>query len=135
MTNKIIYDLDIILTDSIGIPYTHKFNLEAYKETSIYQNTDTLKFGQNNHKAKHMHDDLPFCLNRYMLLVNWVTYPRIRENESDRIFITDRNGRYESISIPFGNNKMANMCTSSPIRREKEVQDIVTIKIKLVKKD
>jgi hypothetical protein len=135
ITNEIIYDLEIILTDSIGIPYTHKFNLEAYKETSIYQNTDTLKFGQNTHKAKSMVDDLPFCINRYMLLVNWLTYPRILENKSDKIFISDRNGRYESISIPFGNNKMANMCTSSPIRREKEVQDMVTIKIRLVKKE
>jgi hypothetical protein len=135
MTNKIIYDLEIILTDSIGNPYTHKFNCEVYKGTSIYQNSDTLKFGQNNHKAKSMVNDLPFCLKRYMLLVNWITYPRILENESDKILITDRKGRYESISIPFGNNKMANMCTSSPIRHKKEVQDNVTIKIRLVKKE
>ncbi len=135
ITNEIIYDLDIILTDSIGNPYTHKFNLEAYKGTSIYQNTDTLKFGQNTHKAKSMVDDLPFCLNRYMQLVNWTTYPGIYKNESDKIFITDRNGRYESISIPLSNYKMANMCTSEPIRREKEAQDHFTTKIWLVKKE
>src|SRR5690554_5575985 len=49
LTNEIINDLDIILTDSVGNPYTSEWNLRntSYNETSFTKKSDTLKFGQN----------------------------------------------------------------------------------------
>src|SRR5690554_7304089 len=43
LTNEIINDLDIILTDSVGNPYTSEWNLRntSYNETSFTKKSDT----------------------------------------------------------------------------------------------
>jgi hypothetical protein len=133
LTNEIIYDLDIILTDSTGKPYTSEWNLRNYKRTLIYQNTDTLIFGQNNKIADSEVDNIPFGIDRYMLLV-YGNYPNLFESETDKIFIKDPKGRYESISIILDQNKVGSMCTSSTIRRDEDVLNAKTIKVKLKKK-
>jgi hypothetical protein len=136
MTNKIINDLDIMLTDSSGKPYRSKWNLDNFKETSIYQNTDTLKFGQNkgNNYPKHGSYNIPFGVNNYMLLVYANNYPDFNENGSDKILIKDKKGLYDDLSLTFDKTKIAHMCTSSPIRHNKNKLDAVTIKIKIRKK-
>ncbi len=136
LTNKIINDLDIILTDSIGRPYTSKWNLDNYKETSIYQRTETLKFGQNNgnNYPKHGAYNIPFGVNSYMLLVYYNNYPEFNKNGTDKIFIKDNKGRYENISLTFDENKIAHMCTSNSIRLDENELNETTIKIKLKKK-
>lgn len=136
LTNKIINDLDIILTDAMGNPYTSKWNLDNHKETSIYQRTDTLKFGQNNgnNYPKHEAYNITFGVNNYMLLIYGNNYPKFNKNGTDKIFIKDNKGRYDGISITFDRNKIASMCTSSPIRHDKKKLDETTIKIKLKKK-
>ncbi len=136
LTNEIINDLDIILTDSIGKPYTSEWNLENHKETSIYQKTDTLKFGQNSgdNYPKHKAYNIPFGVNTYMLLVYYNNYPEFNKNGNDKVFIQDKMGRYDSISITFDKNKIADMCTSSPIWQDKKELDETTIKIRLNRK-
>ena len=136
LTNKIINDLDIILTDSIGKPYASEWNLDNHKETSIYQRTDTLKFGQNNgnNHPKHEAYNIPFGEKNYMLLVYGNNYPEFNENGTDKIFIKDNKGRYDSLSITFDKNKIAHMCTSSPIRHDEKKLDETTIKIRLKKR-
>ncbi len=136
LTNKIINDLDIILTDSIGKPYTSKWNFDNHKETSIYQGTDTLKFGQNNgnNYPEHGAYNIPIGLNSYMLLVYYNNYPEFNKNGTDKIFIKDNKGHYENISLTFDKNKIAHMCTSNPIRHDEKKLDDTTIKIRLKKK-
>jgi hypothetical protein len=136
LTNKIINNLDIILTDSIGKPYTSEWNLDNFKETSIYQQTDTLKFGQNNgnNYPKHGAYNILFGVDKYMLLVYGNNYPEFNESGTDKIFIKDNKGRYDTISITFDKNKIAYMCTSSSIRNDEKELDKTTIKIKLLKK-
>ncbi len=136
LTNEIINDLDIILTDSIGKPYTSKWNLDNHKETSIYQGTDTLKFGQNNgnNYPKHGAYNIPFGVNNYMLLVYGNNYPGFNKNGTDKIFIKDNSGRFDDISITFDKNKIAHMCTSNSIRHDEKELNETTIKIKLKKK-
>ncbi len=136
LTNEIINDLDIILTDSAGKPYTSEWNLYNYKETSIYQNTDTLKFGQNNgnNYPKHGAYNIRFGVNNYLLLVYFNNYPGFNKNGTDKILITDNKGRYENISITFDKNKIASMCTNNPIWDDKKLLDETTITIKLNKK-
>ncbi len=136
LTNKIINDLDIMLTDSIGKPYTSKWNLDNHKETSIYKSTDTLKFGQNNgnNYPKHGADNIPFGVNNYMLLVYYNNYPEFNKNGADKIFIKDSKNRYDDISITFDKNKITGMCTNNPIWHHKKSLDEITIEITLNKK-
>jgi hypothetical protein len=133
-TNKIINDLDIILTDSNGKPYTSEWNLKNYRNYSIYQKTDTLKFGQNisNNDPKSNIYTIPFGINTYMLLVYGNNYPNILKSEDDKIIIQDRKGRYESKTID--SIKIVHMCTSNRIWRSKKILDESTIKIKINKK-
>ncbi len=136
LTNKVINELDIILTDSIGKPYTSEWNLNNYKETSIYKGTDTLKFGQNNgnNYPKHGGYNISFGVNSYMLLVYSNNYPEFNKNGTDNIFIVDNKGNYESVSLNFDKNKIAHMCLSNSIRYDKKELNETTIKIKLNKK-
>lgn len=136
LTNKIINDLDIMLTDSSGKPYRSKWNVDNFKETSIYQNTDTLKFGQNsgNNNPKHGYYNIPFGVNNYMLLVYYNNYPKFNKNGSDKILIIDKKGRYDNLSLTFDKTKIAPMCTSSDIRHNNNKLDATTIKIKIRKK-
>lgn len=133
-TNKIINDLDIILTDSAGKPYTSEWNLKNYQRYTIYQKTDTLKFGQNirNDDPKSDIYTIPFGINNYMLLVYGNNYPNIMKSEDDKIIIQDRKGRYEGKTI--GNIKITHMCTSNRIWDSKKVSDNVLMKIKINKK-
>lgn len=135
LTNKIINDLDIRLTDSIGKPYTRKWNLDKDKETSTYRITDTLKFIQNkkNSYLKLETYNITFGVNNYMLLINYSDYPKLNENETDKIFIKDNRGRYDNISITFNKNKIVHMCIDSQIQRDEKKLNETTIKIKLKK--
>jgi chromosome segregation ATPase len=90
-------------------------------------------FGQNNNIADSEVDNIPFGIDRYMLLV-YGNYPNLFESETDKIFIKDPKGRYESISIILDQNKVGSMCTSSTIRRDEDVLNAKTIKVKLKKK-
>lgn len=136
LTSKFINDLDIIVTDSIGRPYISKWNIENYKQISIYQKTDTLKFGQNNiaSNLRKGATDISFGLGRYMLLVYGNNYPKFNESGTDKIIITDKNGSYENVSITFDKNKIASMCTKKSIWDSEEALEEATIKIKLKKK-
>jgi len=135
LTDDVINDLDIVLTDSTGKPYTSKWNLTNYKKTSIHQNTDTLKFGQNKRNNPNFGAyDIPFGIGRYMLLVYGNNYPGFNENGTDKIFIKDNTGHYSNLSIVFDKNKIAHMCTSSKIRNDGKELDETTIKIKRKKK-
>lgn len=134
MTNEIIDDLDIILTDSIGKPYTSEWNLSNFKETSIFQNTDTLKFGQNNgnNYPKHGAYNIPFGVGNYLLLVYYNNYPEFNKNGTDKIFIRDKKGRYGNSFMFFDKNKIERMCTSNPIWHNQKALDEITITIKLL---
>lgn len=136
LTEEIINDLEITLTDPMGKPYTSKWNFENRKETSIYQKTDTLKFGQNseNNIPKRQADNIPFGQNCYMLLVYRNNYPSFNESGTDKIFIKDNKGQYESSSITFDRNKITEMCTNNPIWQHKKPLKEKTIEIKLLKK-
>lgn len=136
MTNKIINDLDILLTDSIGKPYTSQWNLNNHKETAIYQSTDTLKFGQNhrNNYPRHGAYTIPFGLNNYMLLVYDNNYSGLNKNRGDKICIKDNKARYEEVSITFDKNKIASMCTNNTILHDEKKLDDKTIKIRLKQK-
>jgi len=135
VTNKIINDLEIILTDSSGRAYISDWNIVNHKRTSIYQNSDTLKFGQNNKIADSEVDNIPFGIDRYMLFVYGNNYPNMHISETDKIFIKDPKGRYESLSIILDQNKVSSMCTSSAIRRDENVLNAKTIKVKLKRKE
>ena len=136
LTNEIISGLDILLADSNGRPYTSKWNLENFKETSIYQNTDTLKFGQNNgdNFPKHAAYNIPFGVNSYMLLVYGNNYPEFNRNGKDRIFIHDPDNRYDSVSITFDRNKIAPMCTHNSIWHSTKAVEENTFKVTFKKK-
>jgi hypothetical protein len=133
-TNKIINDLDIVLTDSTGKPYTSEWNLKNYRNYSIYPKTDTLKFGQNisNNDLKNNIYTIPIGINTYMLLVYGNNYPNIHKSEHDKIIIQDRKGRYESKTID--TIKIVPMCTSNRIWGSEKILDESTIKIKINKK-
>ena len=134
LTSEIIYDLNIILTDSTGKPYTSNWNLENYSDYSIYQNTDTLKFGLNAY-----HDDttsntytIPFGIDNYMLFVYANNYPNLVESGHDKIMVQDKSGKYESIIID--KIKIIHMCTSNQIWNSKKILKKATTRIKLKKR-
>ena len=135
LTNDLISDLDIVLSDSTGKPYTSEWNLRNYKTASIFQHTDTLKFGQNNKIADAEVDNIPFGTDRYMLFVYGNNYPNLHITETDKIVIKDPKARYKSLSIILDQNKVGSMCTSSAIRRDKNLLDTITIKVKLNKNE
>lgn len=136
LTEEVINHLEILLTDSAGIPYTSKWNLENHKETSLYQSTDTLKFAQNTGKnhPKHPVYNIPFGVNCYMLLVYYNNYPDFNRKGTDRLFIKDRNGRYQTTSVSFDAGKITDMCTSNAIWHDKQALDATTITVKLSRK-
>lgn len=133
LTNEIIDDLDIILTDSTGKPYTSEWNLFNFKETAIYQNTDTLKFGQN-YTTNGVYN-IPFGVGNYLLLVYYNNYPEFNKNGTDKIFIKDKKGRYEESSTFFDKDKIEIMCTNNPNWHDQKSLDKIMITIKLIDKN
>lgn len=138
LTNEIINELDIILTDSVGNPYTSEWNLRntSHSETSFSEKSDTLKFGQNQKlKTKNSSNpypvQIPFGIGYYMLQVYYNNYPHFNENGTDKILIRDKNGQYKSISIAFKNYNIAHMCTNNGFWHYEEELDKVKIEVKL----
>lgn len=136
MTKEVVNDLEIILTDVNGKAYTSEWNLTNFIETSIYQNTDTLKFGQNNgnNSPKHGAYNIPFGVNTYMLLVYYNNYREFNKHGTDKIQINDRQGRYKPTSITFDRGKITHMCTSNPIWYNSESLVNAAITVNLDKK-
>jgi hypothetical protein len=145
LTGAIINGLEIILADSTGKPYTSKWNLKNYKNLTFYQNTDTLKFGQNikpKYKlSPHTAGPFPFCVDCYMLLVYFNNYPNYNSNGKDQIIIRDIDGEqnlglFEDTSILFDRINISNLCTANPIWDFNQVYaNSITIQVTLNPKE
>ncbi|RFC55664.1 hypothetical protein [Brumimicrobium aurantiacum] len=138
LTNEIITDLDIILTDSTEKPYTSDWNLKNYTDYSIYQKTDTLKFGLNvNHGDSANTYTVPIAIDNYMLFVYGNNYPNFYksgffEGGNDKIKIQDKSGRYESITID--EFRIVHLCTNNQIWRNKKILKKASTTVKLKKR-
>lgn len=137
-TGKIINGLDVRLYDSMSKPYTSEWNLRNHQNSHLYQNTDTLKFGQNladsTEEFDHYKGPFSFGPGCYMLLVYYNNYPEFNQNGKDRIVIRDFSGKYETVSMPFSAENIEHLCTSNPIWRDKKALDRVKVTIKMRKK-
>ena len=134
LTNQIVDDLTIILSDGSGKPYMYKKISDNPFDTSDIQRTDSLKFTlkTSNNKA-HWASDIEFGINCYMLLLWHYVCEELSKDRTDKIVIYDKKGRYHNIAITLDSNKLAHMCTGDPVRFDRKKFDEMTIRIWLKK--
>ena len=123
-TGEQINGLHAVLANADGVPYTSEWNLENHRHLSIYQQTDTLRFGQNTRRAGQPFSEVKgpfsFGVGSYLLIVYYNNYPSFNEHGTDVILITDRDGKrnggdYGAARVPFSPERITSMCTSNPI--------------------
>ena len=139
-TGKIINGLDIVLADSIQNIYTSQWNKDNNKNLSFYQNTDTLRFGQNvktsSEEFSDVHGPFRFGIDNYMLLVYYNNYQDFNRNNKDFIIIKDKDGsknlgRFKTKSINFSNEKIIGLCVDSFFWGNESKVEEIKIKVKL----
>lgn len=134
-TGKVINDLDIVLTDSVGRPYASRWNLDNNKHLSFYQHTDTLRFGQNSKTGSQEYSKyrgpFTFGIDCYMLIVYYNNYPGFNSGGQDKILIKDKKGIYKNYSLGFGKGNISSLCTASSIWHSEDSLNRVKIYAKL----
>ena len=144
LTGKIINGLEVVLADSTGKPYTSKWNLENNKNVILYQNTDTLKFGQNlinkPQEFSKVDGPFPFGIGYYMLLVYYNNYPEFNKQGKDKIIIKDVDGdknlgRFETVRVNFEQKNIASLCTNNyKLWHEEDGVKVVKITVNIKRK-
>lgn len=131
LTNEIINNLVIILTDSKGNPYIDQPYLSDQGEGAIIQSTDSLKFVQINRNNYPKLGRPVFGINKYFLLLNYSNLQYLKKNSKDKILIIDKKGRYKSTSLALDKSKLGHMCDGDPVWLDEKLFDKTTIAIKL----
>lgn len=138
VSDEVVNGLNIYLINESGEPYLFPENMRSYRPEHLFVDSDTLMFGQNvkpeNEEFSEVNGPFPFAVNSYMILIAYNNYFRQAGNSKDQIVIEDPQGRYQKQALPFSQENIASLCTSSAIWHNKDALEQYRISVKLKRK-